>query len=79
MNEIHREFDRPPLSAGAHVRACLTTAPPSMLEQLIVFCDRVTRDDCEPALTEVMTALQLDAVAARWEVDEQLDRMLDGA
>ena len=79
MNEIHREFARPSLSAGAHVRAFLLSSPPSLIEELICFCRRVTADDCEPALADVMVALARDAVAARWELDEQLDRMLDGA
>ena len=78
MDDLHHQLGRPPHAAGAHIRSCLTTAAPSMLEQLIEFCGRVTSDDCEPALVEVMTALQLDALAARWELDDQLGRMLGG-
>ena len=78
MHDIHKEFARPPHPTGAHVRAFLLSSPPSLIEELICFCRRVTVDDCEPELVDVMVALARDAVAARWELDEQLDRMLDG-
>lgn len=76
--EVHTEFPRPELPAGAHLARCLLSAPPSMLEKLIVFAHGIVRDEDGSDLGEVMAAVGLDALAALHTLDDQLGDILDG-
>lgn len=69
-------FDRPDRPCGQHVRDCLLTAPPSFLNQLIAFTQAVIVDGDDDDLVQVMGALQFDARAAAYDVDDQFGELL---
>ena len=73
------DHPRPEAHPGAHVGSCLIHMAPGVLDDLVSFVGRLLLDtEVDPDLKQVLAALGMDAVAARYVVEDQLNRLLDG-